>query len=40
MTGKDNCSWYLFDKNNKQETIIVGNKRGLSGISTEQHSLF
>jgi len=39
MTGKDNCSWYLFDKNNTQETVIVGNKRGLSGISTEQHPI-
>jgi hypothetical protein len=39
MTGKDNCSWYLFDKNNMQETVIVGNKRGLSGIFTEQHPI-
>ena len=35
MTGKDNCSWYLFDINNTQETVIVGNKRGVSGFSTE-----
>ena len=39
MTGKDNCSWYLFDKNNMQETVIVGNKRGLSGIFTEQYPI-
>ena len=39
MTGKDNCSWYLFDKDNTQETVIVGNKRGLSGIFTEQHPI-
>tara|TARA_R110001583_G_scaffold164942_2_gene317403 strand:- start:55 stop:453 length:399 start_codon:yes stop_codon:yes gene_type:complete len=35
MTGKDNCSWYLFDKTNTKETVIIGNKRGLSGFFTE-----
>lgn len=24
MTGKDNCCWYLFDKNNQDETVFVG----------------
>ena len=27
MTGKDNCSWYLFDQNNVEDTIIIGNRR-------------
>jgi len=27
MTGKDNCSWYLFDQNNSEDTIIIGNRR-------------
>ena len=26
-------------EDNTQETVIVGNKRGLSGISTEQHPI-
>ena len=24
MTGKDNCCWYLFDKDNKDQTVIYG----------------
>ena len=24
MTGKDNCCWYLFDKNNEDRTVIYG----------------
>ena len=24
MTGKDNCAWYLFDKNNTEPTIFIG----------------
>lgn len=26
MTGKDNCCWYLFDKNNVGTTIFIGRK--------------
>lgn len=24
MTGKDNCAWYLFDKDNTEPTIFIG----------------